>query len=172
MRRRDGHATDARRPGQRRLRRGLEPHAPGARAENPAQLRGGGRGLSDHQHLWRQPVDAQSARSCGSFARDQPGRRPPGAGGVWRPQGFVLGDLGPLGAILEPYGDLPDRQARRPLTRNRRAALVEAGVDAIIIETQTSLEEMGVAIDAAKAAGAPCIIASFAYDLSRTRLFM
>ncbi len=29
-------------------------------------------------------------------------------------------------------------------------ALVEAGVDAVIIETQTSLEEMGGAIDAAR----------------------
>ncbi len=31
-------------------------------------------------------------------------------------RGFVLGDLGPLGAILEPYGDLPaaDRAGRLP----------------------------------------------------------
>ncbi len=50
-------------------------------------------------------------------------------------------------------------------------ALVEGGVDAIIIETQTSLEEMGVAIDAAKAAGAPCVIASLAYDLSQDKTF-
>jgi len=33
--------------------------------------------------------------------------------------GFVLGDLGPLGAILEPYGDLPQEDARL-LTKNRR----------------------------------------------------
>ena len=44
-------------------------------------------------------------------------------------------------------------------------------MDALIIETQTSLEEMGVAIDAAKAAGAPCVIASFAYDLSADKTF-
>src|SRR5579872_5928430 len=79
-------------------------------------------------------------------------------------EGFVLGDLGPLGAILEPYGDLSQDEARAAYEEQARS-LVEAGVDAIIIETQTSLEEMGVAIDAAKAAGAPCIIASFAYDL-------
>jgi 5-methyltetrahydrofolate--homocysteine methyltransferase len=39
-------------------------------------------------------------------------------------------------------------------------------VDAIIIETQTSLDELGLAIAAAKSAGAPCIIGSLAYDLS------
>ncbi len=85
-------------------------------------------------------------------------------------EGFVLGDLGPLGAILEPYGDLPHDDARAAYEEQARA-LVEAGVDAVIIETQTSLEEMGVAIDAAKAAGAPCIIASFAYDLSQDKTF-
>ncbi len=85
-------------------------------------------------------------------------------------EGFVLGDLGPLGAILEPYGDMPHAEAFEAY-REQAAALVEAGADAIIIETQTSLEEIGVAIDAAKAAGAPCIIASFAYDLSQDQSF-
>ncbi|HTV61235.1 MAG TPA: homocysteine S-methyltransferase family protein [Verrucomicrobiae bacterium] len=85
-------------------------------------------------------------------------------------EGFVLGDLGPLGAILEPYGDLPPADARAAYEEQARA-LVEGGVDGIIIETQTSLEEMGVAIDAAKAAGAPCVIASFAYDLSQDKSF-
>ena len=85
-------------------------------------------------------------------------------------EGFVLGDLGPLGAILAPYGDLSQDEARAAYEEQARA-LVEAGVDAIIIETQTSLEETGVAIDAAKAAGAPCIIASLAYDLSQDKTF-
>ena len=85
-------------------------------------------------------------------------------------EGFVLGDLGPLGAILEPYGDLPPADARAAYEEQARA-LVEGGVDGIIIETQTSLEEMGLAIDAAKAAGAPCVIASFAYDLSQDKSF-
>ena len=84
--------------------------------------------------------------------------------------GFVLGDLGPLGAILEPYGELSPDEARAAYEEQARA-LVEAGVDAIIIETQTALEEIGVAIDAAKAAGAPCVIASLAYDLSQDKSF-
>lgn len=85
-------------------------------------------------------------------------------------EGYVLGDLGPLGAILEPYGELPVAEAQAAYEEQARA-LVEAGVDAIIIETQTSLEELGVVVDAAKAAGAPCIIASLAYDLSADKSF-
>lgn len=85
-------------------------------------------------------------------------------------EGFVLGDLGPLGAILEPYGELSQDEARAAYEEQARV-LVESGADAVIIETQTSLEEMGVAIAAAKAAGAPCIIASFAYDLSADKTF-
>ncbi len=84
--------------------------------------------------------------------------------------GFVLGDIGPLGAILEPYGDLSAADAQAAL-EEQATALVGAGVDAVIIETQTSLEELGIAIEAAKAAGAPCIIASLAYDLSNDGTF-
>jgi len=79
--------------------------------------------------------------------------------------GWVLGDIGPLGALLEPYGDLSEAAARAAL-EEQAAALVDAGADAIIIETETSLEETGLAIDAAKAAGARSVVASFAYDLS------
>lgn len=84
--------------------------------------------------------------------------------------GYVLGDLGPLGAILEPYGDLPQAAALEAY-REQATALVEAGADAIIIETQTSLEEIGLAIQAARDAGAPSIIASLAYDLSMDKSF-
>src|SRR6266581_7892612 len=85
-------------------------------------------------------------------------------------EGYVLGDIGPVGAILEPYGDLTEAEAKAAL-QEQAQALVEAGADAIIIETQTSLEELGLAIAAAKAAGAPCIIGSLAYDLSADKTF-
>jgi len=85
-------------------------------------------------------------------------------------QGYVLGDIGPLGALLEPLGELSEAEAREVLVE-QAAALVGAGADAIIIETQTGLEELGLAIDAAKAAGAPSIIASLAYDLSTDGTF-
>jgi 5-methyltetrahydrofolate--homocysteine methyltransferase len=79
--------------------------------------------------------------------------------------GFVLGDIGPLGAMLEPYGDLSQADAQSALEEQARA-LVESGVDAIILETQTSLEELKLGIAAARAAGAACIIGSLAYDRS------
>lgn len=84
--------------------------------------------------------------------------------------GYVLGDIGPLGAILEPYGDLSEADASKAYSE-QASALVDAGADAIIIETQTGLEELGLAIDAAKAAGARSIIASMAYDLSADGTF-
>jgi len=84
--------------------------------------------------------------------------------------GYVLGDIGPLGAILEPHGDLPAGDARAAY-EEQAAALVAAGADAIIIETHTSLDEIGLAIDAAKAAGALSIIASLSFDLSADQTF-
>src|SRR5690606_30222013 len=80
--------------------------------------------------------------------------------------GFVLGDIGPVGGLMEPYGDFTEADVRAAF-EEQAAALVEAGADAIIIETQTSLEELGIAIDAARQAGAPCVIASLAYDDAR-----
>lgn len=79
--------------------------------------------------------------------------------------GFVVGDMGPFGGLLEPYGEFTEEQVRAAFNEQARA-LVEAGADAVIIETQTSLEELGLAITAAKAAGAPCVIGSMAYDVT------
>jgi 5-methyltetrahydrofolate--homocysteine methyltransferase len=108
--------------------------------------------LRRHGH---EPQLAEINAAGARIAREAFGGRP----------GYVLGDIGPLGAILEPYGDLPAADAQSALEEQSNA-LVKAGVDALILETQTSLEELGIAIDAAKAANAPCIIASLAYDLS------
>lgn len=79
--------------------------------------------------------------------------------------GYVLGDIGPFGGLLEPYGDFTEAQVRSAF-EEQAAALVEAGADAIIIETQTSLEELLLGIQSAKAAGAPCVIGSMAYDVT------
>jgi 5-methyltetrahydrofolate--homocysteine methyltransferase len=78
--------------------------------------------------------------------------------------GYVFGDLGPLGAILEPYGELSASEALE-VYQEQASALVDAGADAIIIETQTSLDELGAAIEAAKSSGARYVVASLAYDL-------
>ncbi|MDR3774894.1 MAG: homocysteine S-methyltransferase family protein [Terracidiphilus sp.] len=80
-------------------------------------------------------------------------------------EGYVLGDIGPFGGLLEPFGDFTESQVRSAF-EEQAAALVEAGADAIIIETQTSLEELLIGIRAAQAAGAKCIIGSMAYDVT------
>jgi 5-methyltetrahydrofolate--homocysteine methyltransferase len=79
--------------------------------------------------------------------------------------GYVLGDIGPFGGLMEPYGEFTEAQVRAAF-EEQAGALVEAGADAIIIETQTSLEELLLAITAAKAAGAACVIGSMAYDVT------
>jgi 5-methyltetrahydrofolate--homocysteine methyltransferase len=80
-------------------------------------------------------------------------------------EGYVIGDIGPFGGLMEPYGDFTEEQVREAFTE-QAGALVSAGADAIIIETQTGLEELGIAIRAAKEAGAPCVIGSMAYDVT------
>jgi 5-methyltetrahydrofolate--homocysteine methyltransferase len=79
--------------------------------------------------------------------------------------GFVLGGIGPFGGLMEPLGEIT-RDAVREAFDEQAASLVDAGADAIIIETQTSLDELGLGIEAAKKAGAPCIIGSMAFDLT------
>jgi 5-methyltetrahydrofolate--homocysteine methyltransferase len=79
--------------------------------------------------------------------------------------GYVIGDIGPFGGLMEPFGEFTEAQVRSAF-EEQAAALVEAGADAVIIETQTSLEELQIGIEAAQKAGAPCIIGSMAYDVT------
>jgi len=80
-------------------------------------------------------------------------------------EGFVLGDIGPFGGMMEPYGEVPEDDVREALDE-QAFALVEAGADAVIVETQCSFEELGLAIEAARKAGASCVIASLAFDVT------
>ena len=79
--------------------------------------------------------------------------------------GYVIGDIGPFGGLMEPYGEVTEKSVQDALGEQARA-LVTGGVDAIIIETQTSLEELGIGLQAARDAGAPCVIGSMAYDVT------
>jgi 5-methyltetrahydrofolate--homocysteine methyltransferase len=77
--------------------------------------------------------------------------------------GFVLGDVGPFGGLMEPYGEIARARVEQAF-REQAKALVQGGVDGVIVETQTALEELEIAIAAAKEAGAPAVIGSLAYD--------
>jgi len=82
------------------------------------------------------------------------------------PQGrLVAGDIGPTGKMLQPFGEL-DPQAAEAAFRLQAAALLEAGVDLISIETMFSLGEALLALKAAKSAGAPYVVASLTFTRS------
>ncbi len=82
--------------------------------------------------------------------------------------GFVIGDIGPFGGLLEPYGDFKAEEVLQAFLEQAKS-LVSAGADAVIIETQTSYEELAIGVEAAKEAGAPCVIGSMAYDVTHDR---
>jgi len=79
--------------------------------------------------------------------------------------GYVIGDIGPFGGLLEPFGDFTQAQVQSAF-EEQAGALVDGGADAIIVETQTSLEELLLGIRAAQTAGARCVIGSMAYDVT------
>lgn len=77
---------------------------------------------------------------------------------------YVLGDIGPTGDFLEPLGQLKPREAKEAFAVQARA-LVDAGVDGLIVETMTALDEIKLAIEAAKeAAGELPVFASMSFD--------
>ena len=62
---------------------------------------------------------------------------------------FVSGSCGPCGKLLAPYGDADPGMVREAFGR-QAAALVEAGVDMLCIETMTDLAEAALAIEAVR----------------------
>lgn len=62
---------------------------------------------------------------------------------------WIAGSVGPLGVRLVPYGRVQHSQAAAAFTE-QIGALVEGGVDLLLIETQTDLEEARLAIEAAR----------------------
>lgn len=79
---------------------------------------------------------------------------------------WVLGDIGPFGGFLKPVGDTPVAEAEDAFAEQARA-LVEAGVDGIVVETIGALDELLLAVRAARDAGAALVIGSVAFDATR-----
>ncbi len=76
---------------------------------------------------------------------------------------YVLGDIGPTGKLLKPYGDLDFEQAVSLFAESIRGA-AQAGADAILIETMSDLYEMKAAVVAAKETCDLPIFASLIFD--------
>jgi 5-methyltetrahydrofolate--homocysteine methyltransferase len=75
----------------------------------------------------------------------------------------VLGDIGPCGGFIRPLGDVDPAELEAEFT-TQAGALLEGGADGIIIETMSALDELRIAIRAARTAKAPFIVASMAFD--------
>lgn len=63
---------------------------------------------------------------------------------------MIAGSIGPTGRTIAPIGTLTAQQARDAFTEQIEA-LLEAGVDLLVMETMGSLDEMAAALDAADA---------------------
>ena len=62
---------------------------------------------------------------------------------------MVAGSVGPTGALLEPYGDTPAEKIKENF-RTACRALDSAGVDFLIVETMTDINEARLAVEAAR----------------------
>jgi len=76
---------------------------------------------------------------------------------------MVGGSLGPLGEMVEPLGSLPEADAQAEYAAQARL-LVEAGVDALVIETQFVLVEARAALRGVRFATELPVVVSFSYD--------
>ncbi|MCK5380754.1 MAG: homocysteine S-methyltransferase family protein [Candidatus Latescibacteria bacterium] len=78
--------------------------------------------------------------------------------------GFVGGDVGPSGEILEDWGGTRTKEELYEGFRQQVLALAEGGADAIIVETMMDLEETKLAVSAAKEHTDLPVIASMAFS--------
>jgi 5-methyltetrahydrofolate--homocysteine methyltransferase len=65
---------------------------------------------------------------------------------------YVVGDIGPMGEFLAPLGKITYEQAVE-IFAEQAAALAEAGVDVLYIETMSDLNEVRAAVEGARQAG-------------------
>ncbi len=77
---------------------------------------------------------------------------------------WVMASCGPTGAILKPYGDTDPETVLDAFRRQVRAQ-VQAGADAICVETMTDLEEARLAIQAVREVSATIpVFATLTFD--------
>lgn len=76
---------------------------------------------------------------------------------------FVAGSMGPVGALIKPYGPLEADEVRSTFAEQARA-LATGGVDLLLIETMFSFEETTAAFEGARSVTDLPIVVSFSYD--------
>ena len=76
---------------------------------------------------------------------------------------LVLGDIGPSGQMMAPLGTATEEQLFEAFLEQAQA-LVEGGVDALIVETMTAANELAVAVRAARSVGDLPVVASASFN--------
>jgi 5-methyltetrahydrofolate--homocysteine methyltransferase len=76
---------------------------------------------------------------------------------------MVAGSMGPVGALIKPYGPLEAEEVKATFAEQAKA-LVEGGVDLLLIETMFSFEETTAAFEGAKSMTDLPIVVSFSFD--------
>lgn len=76
---------------------------------------------------------------------------------------LVAGSMGPVGALIKPYGPLEAEEVKATFTEQARS-LAEGGVDFLLIETMFSFEETNAAFEGACSVTDLPIVVSFSYD--------
>ena len=76
---------------------------------------------------------------------------------------LVAGSMGPVGALVKPYGPLEEDDVRATFAEQAKA-LTEGGADLLLIETMFAFEETTPAFEGARSASDLPIVVSFSYD--------
>src|ERR671924_1446771 len=76
---------------------------------------------------------------------------------------LVAGSMGPVGALIKPYGPLEAEDVKATFAEQAKA-LAEGGVDLLLIETMFAFEETTAAFEGARAVTDLPIVVSFSYD--------
>ena len=76
---------------------------------------------------------------------------------------LVAGSMGPVGALIKPYGPLEEEEVRATFAEQAKA-LADGGVDLLLLETMFAFEETTAAFEGAKSRTDLPIVVSFSYD--------
>jgi 5-methyltetrahydrofolate--homocysteine methyltransferase len=76
---------------------------------------------------------------------------------------LVAGSMGPVGALIKPYGPLEAEEVKAAFAEQAKA-LAEGGVDLLLIETMFALEEATAAFEGARSVTDLPVVVSFSYD--------
>ena len=80
-----------------------------------------------------------------------------------RPNVLVAGSMGPVGALIKPYGPLEAEDVKATFAEQARA-LADGSVDLLLIETMFAFEETTAAFEGARSVTDLPIVVSFSYD--------